>query len=139
MPHRFYIDEDLSDDLADGLRALGIDALHARETGNRGAIDPRQLAIAAVLGRILVTANFAHFRMLHEAWLVWSGDNGNDRLGPHPGIAAVPNENSITPGSMHGALIGFTETFPMDEVHNRLFRFRSVHGWEELSAVRGRR
>lgn len=138
VPHRFYIDEDLSDDLADRLRALGFDALHAREAGNRGAIDPRQLAIAARTRRVLVTANFAHFRMLHEAWLVWSGDNGGGRLGSHQGIAVVPNENSITPRMMLDALVGFAEGFRAEEVRNRLLRYRPVPGWQDLSAVRGR-
>lgn len=136
MPHRFYIDEDLSDDLAAGLRALGFDAVHAREAGNRGAIDPRQMAIAASHRRILVTANFSRFRMLHEARLVWSGNDGGGRLGPHSGIAVVPNENSLAPGMMLNALASFARGFGVEDVRNRLFRYRIAPGWEDLSSVR---
>lgn len=135
MPHRFYVDEDLSNDLANGLGRAGIDAVHSREAGHTGASDAMQLMIAARLGRVLLTANAGHFRMLHQAWLIWSGASGVRGLGPHSGVVVVPNEKEITQTGLLDLVRVFERGIGAGDVRNRLFRYRGSVGWEDLSAV----
>ena len=54
---RFYLDEDLSHDVARVGRGLGLDVISSHEVGNNGRTDPEQLAYAAAEGRCLVSAN----------------------------------------------------------------------------------
>lgn len=136
MPHRFYVDEDLSDDFADALKGVGVDAVHAREVGHGGASDPTQLMVAFHEGRVLLTANAGHFRMLHEAWLVWSAGPGVQGLGPHPGIVVLPNESLISPVGFRDLIGRFERSIGAGDMRNRLFRYRMAIGWEDLSAAR---
>lgn len=70
MTLRFLLDEDISDAVAVGLRARGVDALSVHEIGrgNQGIGDGEQLAHAAALGRALVTYNRADFQELDALW-----------------------------------------------------------------------
>lgn len=136
MQHRYYVDEDLSDEVADALRRVGVDALHARAAGHTSASDPMQLMVASREGRVLLTANAGHFRMLHEAWLIWSGAAGVSGLGPHPGIVVLPNESLMSPVELRGLVETFGRGIGAGDVRNRLFRYRFAVGWEDLSAVR---
>lgn len=94
---RLYLDEDLANELTAALRQRGHDAVHTREVGNKGRTDPRQLAFAVHHGRILITANYRDFRMLHDAWVVWSDRRVGLGLALHHGIPMVPNPNAATP------------------------------------------
>ncbi len=55
---RFYLDEDLSSEIARIAQGLGLDVTSSHDDGNNGRPDPDQLAIAAREGRCLVTANY---------------------------------------------------------------------------------
>lgn len=136
MTARFYLDEDQSDDLAIGLRERGYDAVHTREAGLAGQIDPKQLALAARQGRVLLTANGDHFRMLHEAWLVWSEEGPGERLPPHAGIVILPNQNAMPLADLIAVVDGFFRAPAARDFHNRLLRYRVSIGWEDLSTVR---
>lgn len=57
----FYLDEDLSDKIAQIARSRGLDVTSAHETGRRGYSDDTQLLLAAQEGRCVVTKNGAHY------------------------------------------------------------------------------
>jgi Domain of unknown function (DUF5615) len=133
---RFYLDEDLSNDLAPALRALGFDVVHTRQLALTGQIDPRQLAFAVLERRTLVTANLDDFRMLHEAWLVWSAIEYGAAQGSHPGIIVVPNPNVMPASDMADLLDGYAREVAPEQMQNRFLRWRRGIGWEDLSAVR---
>lgn len=61
---KFYLDEDLSPRIAEGLRRGDIDTISAHEVGNVQLSDREQLAFAASKGRSLVTRNARHFAVL---------------------------------------------------------------------------
>lgn len=70
MTLRYFLDEDLSFRVAEGLRRSGVDALsvHEIERANRSIPDEEQLAFAASEGRVLVTYNRADFQALDGHW-----------------------------------------------------------------------
>ncbi len=57
----FYLDEDLSDRIAQVARGLGLDVTSSHECGRDGLDDQAQLLEAAREGRCLVTRNRADF------------------------------------------------------------------------------
>ncbi len=70
MSLRFLLDEDISQRVAEGLRARGIDAVSVQEIGRggQGVPDEEQLAYATEQGRVLVTYNRDDFRRLEVKW-----------------------------------------------------------------------
>ena len=64
------LDEDLSDRVAVGLHARGIDAVSVHELGrdNRRIPDDVQLEYAVGQGRVLVTYNRGDFQLLDARW-----------------------------------------------------------------------
>ena len=134
---RFYVDEDLSNDLSPELRSSGYDAVHTREVGNGRQVDPRQLAYATRHGRVLLTANLGDFRMLHEAWVVWAAEPGVAPTSPHAGIVVLPNPNEMEAVTMARLLVEYVRAMAPADLASRLLRYRSVGTWEDLSAVRG--
>ncbi len=61
---RFYLDEDLSDRIAEITRARGIDVVSSHECDRDGLDDEQQLKLAAAEGRCLVTRNRNDFILL---------------------------------------------------------------------------
>jgi predicted nuclease of predicted toxin-antitoxin system len=61
---RFYIDEDLSDEIAAIARPLGVDAISSHECGNDGKTDDVQLEFAIAQQRCILTNNRDHFLAL---------------------------------------------------------------------------
>lgn len=79
---KFYLDEDLSPQIAERLRKRGIHAVSAFEAGNIQLSDREQLAYAAKGRRCLVTRNIRHFILLAQEAI---------RLQqPHAGIIPCP-------------------------------------------------
>lgn len=74
---RFYLDEDISQQVAEVLRRLGCQATSTQEAGNRGADDEAQLAYAARTGAALVTRNRNDFIALTSQFF----DEGRAHLG----------------------------------------------------------
>jgi hypothetical protein len=72
MKRAFYLDENFPVEVASHLRQHGHIATTAIEESRQGVSDPFQLLYAAERGWALVTHNRDDFRMLHEAWLLWS-------------------------------------------------------------------
>lgn len=79
---KFYLDEDLSPRIAEGLRKRGIDALSAHDVGNVQLSDRDQLAFAGREGRCLVTRNARHFVVLSQEAIAHQE--------PHAGIILCP-------------------------------------------------
>lgn len=78
---RYYLDEDLSEKIAEIARCRGLDVLSARECGNKGLRDDQQLSFAAGEGRCLVTRNRDDFleattRFFERGW-------------PHAGVLVI--------------------------------------------------
>lgn len=70
MSLAFFLDEDMSYRVAEGLRQRGIDAVSVYEVGraNRRLSDEEQLAFAAGEGRVLVTYNRSDYQALDAHW-----------------------------------------------------------------------
>lgn len=65
---KWYLDEDLSQRVAEQLRRHGVDAVSAHEVHMEGRSDLEQLMWASATGRILVTYNVRHYRNLALQW-----------------------------------------------------------------------
>lgn len=70
MTAQLYLDEDVSPEIARRLRARGIDAVSAHETGTLGVADEDQLVAAQRDGRAIVSFNFRDFLRLGREWRV---------------------------------------------------------------------
>jgi hypothetical protein len=102
---KYYLDEDLSPDIAVAGRALGLDVVSAHECGSRGVPDEEQLARAAAEERCVVTFNRNDFlRVTRQAY---------DLLRPHRGILIVPPRFRYEQyGTLAEALAAHAAKFP---------------------------
>jgi hypothetical protein len=87
MRRVLYLDEDVSVHLVPELEVLGHEVKSTSGERRFGASDSQQLLLAAERGWVLVTHNRRDFRMLHDAWYLWSRRWG---VSPsHAGILVV--------------------------------------------------
>ncbi|MBI4572589.1 MAG: DUF5615 family PIN-like protein [candidate division NC10 bacterium] len=102
---KYYLDEDLSPDIAVAGRARGLDVVSAHEREARAIPDEEQLSRAAAEGRCLVTFNRNDFlRVTRQAY---------DRLRPHCGILIVPPSFRYEQyGTLADALVAHASKFP---------------------------
>jgi hypothetical protein len=102
---KYYLDEDLSPDLAVAGRARGLDIVSAYERNARGLPDAEQLQRAAADERCLVTYNRNDFlRVTRLAY---------DALRPHCGVLIVPPRFRYEQyGSLAEALVAHAAKFP---------------------------
>jgi len=89
---RYLIDEDLSHEVAEAARGLGLDAVSVQELGRRGLSDAAQLAFSIQEGRIIVTRNRDDFLAL----LVAAFGAGQEA----PGVLVVPHTIPGSPASL---------------------------------------
>jgi hypothetical protein len=130
MTRRIYADEDPTEELTVRLHADGHAAISVREMGHKGRTDPWQLAYAARERRILITCNYKHFEMLHEAWTSWSAEWEIAARVPHSGILVIPNGREISIDKMVEIV---REILAQEsDLNNRYFRWRHSTGWQEL-------
>jgi hypothetical protein len=102
---KYYLDEDLSPDIAVAGRACGLDIVSAYERDARGLSDEEQLRRAAAEGRCIVTFNRNDFlRLTRRAF---------DASGPHCGVLIVPPRFRYEQyGSLSQALVVHAAKFP---------------------------
>lgn len=79
---RFYLDENLSDKIADVGRAKGANILGSHECGQNGLSDEQQLRFAATKGRCFVTRDRDDLIMLTVRFF--------ERQWPHAGVLIIP-------------------------------------------------
>lgn len=79
---RYYLDENLSDKIAQIARARGLDVVSSHGSDRDRLDDESQLRLAAAEGRCLVTGNRNHFTLLTLRFfeMAW----------PHAGVLVVP-------------------------------------------------
>jgi len=65
---KLYLDEDLSQRVAQALRERGFDVVSSHEVGNDGLTDEEQLIYASGQGRHLVTYNARDYLCLADLW-----------------------------------------------------------------------
>ncbi|MDA0747651.1 MAG: DUF5615 family PIN-like protein [bacterium] len=64
----FYLDEDVTVELANVLQTQGHEATTTSKAGNRGAEDEAQLDYATERQAVFITHNRRHFTRLHRDW-----------------------------------------------------------------------
>lgn len=101
---RFYLDENLSPEIGQALRRLGLDAISAHDVAMVGTPDPVQLAFAAGERRCLVTCDVRHFTA-HGRRAV-----GDHR--PHAGIILCPASFGGDVGAVTRALARVAAHYP---------------------------
>ena len=86
---KFYIDEDSAQHrLIAALRSHAVDVLTSLDAGMNARDDESQLAMAVVLGRVMVSANASDFASLHQSW----ADQGR----AHYGVLIIPQQRYST-------------------------------------------
>ncbi|MCA1724271.1 MAG: DUF5615 family PIN-like protein [Thermomicrobia bacterium] len=122
----FLLDHNVSAKLAPLLRFQGHVAITAREMNMETARDERILLTAATRALIVVTHNVKDFRLLHDAWLVWSRAW---RVAPiHTGILIIPDNHQWSPEQAARAIEALIA--PGVIVHNALYEWQSRDGWQ---------
>lgn len=66
---KFYLDEDVHEDIAMALRLRGYDIRTTKEAGNKGLTDIEQLKYAASEDRIIISFNASDFYKPHSEFL----------------------------------------------------------------------
>ena len=129
-----YVDEDVDEDIARALAALGHDAISTRQAGNKGQSDSEQLAYSGRQRRVMVTCNRRDFEALHEAWRVCAREWNVSARPLHHGILVVPNERNIDIQSIAAAI---DEKLRSGEsVADQILRWRPSMGWQALAQKR---
>jgi hypothetical protein len=107
MPEKlkFYLDEHVPPDVANGLRRYGIDVLTTVEAGRRGAADLGQLAFASEQGRVIFTHDSDYLK-LHSQGVT------------HAGIVYSPRQKSI--GDIISSLLLLYQVYEAAEMLNRV-------------------
>jgi hypothetical protein len=109
---RFYLDEDAMDgDLANALRARGVEVVTALEANLLKSPDERQLAFAAQLNLVIYSFNIGDFARLHGEWLA------HDRQ--HAGIVVAPQQQ-FSIGEQMRRLLRIHATLDAAQMRNRL-------------------
>ena len=85
---RFYVDEDLTTDVARVGRALGLDIVSVEEVGTNGLADPDQLDYAAREGSRLVTRDRDDFLRLAREFAAAGRPHGGTLIVPRSMVRA---------------------------------------------------
>jgi len=124
-----YLDEDVSLRLARLLVDRGHHVVTTDEEGRKGAPDARQLLYAAVRGWTLLTHNADHYRLLHDAWLMWSHEWGYTHR--HGGILVL--SHVITADLPHVAeAIHQLVSDPATVLDTTLYTWTRTTGWKRF-------
>lgn len=124
---RFYLDEDISAELAALLRNAGHNVLTTDEAGPRAYPDSDQMLRAWSDDRILVTHNSGDFFMLHYAWTSWPRAWAIGQAPHHAGIATIPQPPRLT--HSHAAVMLHQLTTSGIEIENDIVSWRPSGEW----------
>jgi predicted nuclease of predicted toxin-antitoxin system len=103
---RFYLDENIDNDVAKALRGRGIDVLTTAEAGNAGQTDPTQLAFARRERSVIVTQD--------EDFLILDSQQV-----PHAGIAYYKHRNRSIKEVIRGLLLIY-EVLTVEDMMNHV-------------------
>jgi uncharacterized protein with PIN domain len=103
---RFYLDENVANDIAEGLRHRGIDVVTTPEAGNMGLTDEEHLAFALAQNRVIVTQD-SDFLILDSQGL------------PHAGIVYYKPQTRTVKDIISGLLLIYGVLSP-EEMHNHI-------------------
>ena len=119
-----YIDADVAEDVAILLRQDGHYAVTFRGIRQQEARDDDQLLTAAQRLWILVTHNWKHFPLLHDAWRNWGRAWRVDPAPRHRGILILPHAAPALSVQRLNDLLRSNQ--PLD---NELYRWFPSRGW----------
>src|SRR6266508_5562146 len=128
----FYLDEDVSGISGRRLIFLGDDALDARGVLLYATKDHQHLAMAARLGRVLVTHNADDYELLHLAWREWFDEFGQSPSPEHAGILLLPQPPELSAIDIADLVHVFVEELTMAGLRNRMFQWTKASGWQEI-------
>ncbi len=86
---KLYLDEDVYQAVAVGLRRRGFDVKSTAEAGRQGATDEEQLQFASSERRAIFTFNRGNFARLHGDWLSEGRRHCGIVVSPQVGVGAV--------------------------------------------------
>jgi len=121
-----FTDENMALALELALRDLGHLMFSTYDEGRAGAPDPHQLLYAAERGWVLITHNRRDFRLLHDAWLLWSRSWGVRPT--HAGILVLEQVPGM-PIEDLGRLVHDLVTDPKRSLATALYNWRPATGW----------
>lgn len=123
----FFLDADVSLDVADLLRSHDHEATTAQSLHLEHAGDDLHLLTSARRGWILVTHNRKDYVLLHDAWRHWSSEWFGVAAAPprHAGILVVPQG---TPARIANELASVVHS--NQSLSNELYRLRTDGHWE---------
>ena len=122
-----YFDHDVSGYTERLLRHSGYDVVTASEAGLANAGDGLQLATAANAHRVLVSHNAKEYRLLHDAWLLWTDLWGI--VTSHAGILIIPQPPKWPHARAAAEITAFFDSSPA--IENELYEWRSEdRQWE---------
>jgi hypothetical protein len=98
------------------------------EEGRKGAPDARQLLHAAAWGWTLLTNNADHYRLLHDAWLMWSHEWGSVRR--RAGIRVLPHVIAADLPEVAEAIHQLVSD-PATVLDTTLFAWAQTTGWRQ--------
>jgi Domain of unknown function (DUF5615) len=122
----FYLDENVAVELALLLRQWGHSVTTTAEEHRLGAPDPHQLLHAAVRGWTFVTHNRHDFRLLHDAWHLWSSEWRVAQL--HGGILIIEQMRWRSLTDLARIIHDFVSDSDV-ALANALFDWKPLTGW----------
>ena len=128
----FSLDENVAVAIAPALRGLGHVATTAEEERRLGASDSIQLLHAADRRWTLITHNRRDYRLLHDAWLLWTNAWNVDR--DQSGIIVIEQRLAQPASEITDVIHTFVRDLPTP-IGNALYDRRLGVGWVRFPAL----
>jgi hypothetical protein len=125
-----YLDEQISERLAEALEALGYDVVSVTRLGNKGLSDALHFMLAARAGRVVVTYDVEDFTLLHEAWQAWPHEWNVTPLPRHAGVLLIKPYTGLDAVTLAGLIHRLASAYP--SIDNRLFAWNQRTDWQEI-------
>lgn len=123
----FYCDEDVTLALVPLLRERGHSATDTDTEGRKGAPDSHQVLYAAERGWTFLTHNRDDYRLLHDAWLLWSY-----RWGVMPRHSGILILSQRTGAAINVELVHTLVYDPDVRIANSLYDWIPTRGWQRF-------